>query len=324
MNLSFTACSFYFKKPNTKGIKDIYNLNDMIECQISEERCISISTKELLINFFKNCSKKFDEKEEYQKTFYCEYNDNDIKEFDNYICIYSIIHSGNYGSSSEIRDRETRDLKYTKTPNEADERPFYIYIVIPKDNEEVKVQKGIIFIQNIGPYGIKTITTDYMREYLKKEYNIQLKINTVAPQLFVEKVLKRDSIKKIIMINNHMSSDSTDNINYGYGVETRTLSKIKFNDTVWDKVMNGIKHCLKGKSNYFEFENARYPNLKVVVNIGDRERTVDVHNIDNLSIIESIPDEVKDQNGWPNKEKLLTYFEKVTKEYLVKMVLQIK
>lgn len=324
MNLSFTACSFYLKKPSTKGFNNIYNLNDIIQCQSEENSNISIDINNLFSSFFNNFYEGIDKKEEYQKTFYCEHNDEDIVEFEEYKCIHAIIYSGNYGSSSEIRDIETRDLKYKKTPKEADERPFYIYIVIPKDNSDVTVQKGIIFFQNIGPYGIKTIATDYMRQFFKKKYNIQLKINTVAPQLFVEKVLKKDSIKKIIMIKNHMSIDSSDNINYGYGVETRTLAKFTFDDGLWGKVMSGIKHCLKGKTNYFEFENKQYSDLKLVVNIGDRNRTVDVHNIENLSIIESIPDEIKDPSGWPNKEKLLEYFATVTREYLSKMVLQIR
>lgn len=214
---------------------------------------------------------------------------------------------------------------HTKKTDEADERPFYMYIVIPKDSEEVTVQKGLLFFQNVGPYGIKTLTTDYLRNYFSDKYHLALKIFTVAPQLFIEKVLKKEAIKKIIMVKNHKSFDFADNMNnVGYGVETRTIAKLHFQNTTWSRIMDALRYSIKGQTSYFEFEQKRYDGLKVIVNIGGRDRTIDIHNINNLSIIESIPDEIQGIDGLPNKARLLAYFQKVTDEYLSKMVLQIK
>ena len=80
----------------------------------------------------------------------------------------------------------------------------------------------------------------------------------------------------------------------------------------------------RGKYNLFEFESIQYDQLKVVVTIGDRDRTIDVHNIENLSIIEAIPDAIKQPNGLPNGVALLKHFVEVADDYLSEMVLQIE
>ena len=38
------------------------------------------------------------------------------------------------------------------------EKRFYMFVVIPKDNVKVKVDKGMRIFQNIGVFGVKTIT----------------------------------------------------------------------------------------------------------------------------------------------------------------------
>ncbi|HCT64235.1 MAG TPA: hypothetical protein DIC60_03025 [Lachnospiraceae bacterium] len=238
--------------------------------------------------------------------------------------MYTIIQSGIYGSSSEICDVVTNEVKYIKSANEAEVRPFYLFIIIPKDTDTVKVNKGMLIFQNVGPYGVKTITKEYMQEFFKTKFNITLNLRTISSELFVKKVIKRDSIKRFVMVKNHKSGDTSDNVGKGYGAETRVLSDLHFNDGLWDRIFNKIIYVTKGKSNLFEFEEIEYNTLKLIVEIGGRIRTIDLHNVENLSIIESIPDEIKMADGHPHKERLITHIETVANEYLSEMVLQIK
>jgi len=238
--------------------------------------------------------------------------------------MYTVINSGTYGSASEITDIETQQVNYKRRPNEADVRPFYLFIVIPKDSEGVTVQKGMFLFQNVGGFGVKTVTTQHMSAYFSNKHNITLRCSTIAPELFIKKVIKRENIKKLIMVKNHTSNDDADNIRVGYGTETRYIANLSFTNTMWETIMAGIYYCSKGKSNLFEFESKKYDSLKVNVKIGERERTIDLHNLENLSIIEGIPDEIKRIDGHPDKEKLLKHLKKVADEYLKEMVLQIK
>lgn len=89
------------------------------------------------------------------------------------------------------------------------------------------------------------------------------------------------------------------------------------------KIKGSIDHFTKGKYNLFEFDHMGYDELKLNVSIGNRTRIINMNNIENLSLIEGIPDELQGKDGHPQKDLLLEYFEKVANEYLQEMVLQI-
>lgn len=322
-NLSLTACSFHFRKMYSRGNDHVFNLNhpvaitgvDGVEYEF--ENMMSLFT--LFFEQYKIISKNDDR----QQSFSCEYNITNYVDVEEFRMHYVKINSGNYGSSSDIYDGKTDKLLYQKKSSDIDTRPFYLMIVFPKDNEKVIVQKGMFIFQNVGQFGVKTITTEYMREFFSNKFGIMLKCNTLAPDLYVKKIMRRDNIKKLVMIKNMKSADVADNISIGYGSEVRELSNLCFDDRAWNKIMGLIRHVAGSKYSVYEFENNEYDNLKVVVEIGDRIRKIDLHNIENLSIIEGIPDEIKMFDGHPNLPKLLEYFTTVASEYLQEMVLQI-
>ena len=322
-NLSLTACSFSMRKANSHGIDKIFNLNEPITYIDKESKeKVTISVFELFEKFFETYSQSVND-ENKQKTFNCTYDKESSSETDSYIYTYVLIKSGNYGSSSEIKNLETQQVVYNKKANEAEEKPFYLFIVIPKDSTNIKVQKGIFMFQNVGSYGVKTITTEYMKDYFSDNFNISLNCKTVAPKLFLDKVLKRESIRKLYLTKNHKSYDTADNLSIGYGVETRVLANLHFTIPLWEKISHKINHFIAGQYNLFEFESNEYDGLKIEVDIGGTTRKINMRNIDNLSIIERIPDEIRDVDGHPKKDELIDYLQKVTEEYLKEMVLRI-
>ncbi len=319
-NLSLTACSFCLKQFNTKSQEKIYFLNDAIKVKEVHEIANAITLFEA---FFKNYSDSINN-EAKKQTFSCEYKEVFFGDTEKFKYIYAVIHSGNYGSASEICDIQTREIKYNKKPTDADIRPFYLFVVIPKDSINVKVNKGMLLFQNVGPYGVKTITTHYMQEFFSRRYGITLKCSTIAPQLFIKKVISKDTIKKFIMVKNHISSDLADNINTGYGIEVRQIANFHFSDTMWGKLLEKISYVANGRFNLFEFEQKEYDTLKLLVSVGGRDRTIDLHNLENLSIIEGIPDNIQGVDGHPIRESLIKHLEQVASEYLCEMVLQIR
>lgn len=322
-NLSITACSFYIKKHNSKGLNGIYSLNNEIEYLDNNNNILTTTIKDMLISFSNNhsISSKDDIK---QKTFSCQYlTDQDIIT-DTFECFSFEIQSGYYGSASTIVDVDTREKKYIMTPKDVAEKRFYMFAVIPKDNNKVKVNKGMMIFQNIGVYGIKTITYENLNHYFAEKYGITLRCLTISPELFVRKILVKENIKKMIMIKNHKSNDSTDNYYTGYGTESRTIGNLCFDDTMWNRIMNGINHFIKGKANLFEFQSVEYDKLKLEVIIGEKTRTINLHNIENLSIIESIPNTIQDIDGYANIARLRAHIITLIDDYLKEMVLQIK
>lgn len=321
-NLSITACSFFLQKSNSKAGENIFDLNHPISYPTENGEENVISVPELFEHFFRQyqAMKKDDDK---QRSFHCDVSS--IKELDtpDFKATYVRILSGIYGSSSEILDGESQEIKYTKTASDIETRPFFVFVVIPKDNDRVTVQKGMLIFQNVGPFGIKTLTTEYMRSFFSEYYSIAIKCRTIAPELFVNKVIRSDNIKKVHLIRNMKSADGADDFSLGYGSEVRELRGIHFDTPLGTRIMDGIRWFVGGKHRLFEFENQEYSSVKLTVDIGGRDSKIDLHNIDNLSIIESVPDDIRMADGHPNEELLVKHLRSVIQEYLSEMVLRI-
>lgn len=322
--ISLTACSFYFRRSYSKSNLNVYNLNGTVETFDKNQSLIRFQDiRQVFENFFNkfNISVNNDEK---QKTFRCNYNPCDCGECDDFSYFYVTIQSGNYGSSSAIRDKDTNQVKYIKNPQDADEHSFVLFFVIPKDNERVVAQKGMLFFQNLGSYGVKTITTNYMRDYFRDNYNMSLICATISPELFINKLMDQYKLSKVQLVKNHKSSDSADNLSLGYGVETRELANLSFKRNKLHTIKNNILRFVNGKTNLFEFEGQYYDNAKFIVKIGDSQRTINLHNLDNLSIIEEVPDSLLKEDGNPDIPKLIDFFINTATEYLKDLVTQIE
>lgn len=322
-NLSLTACSFHFKKTNSKKNTKIYDLNRPLNLKDSDNTIWNISDpSKLFIEFFREHENLLKDKSK-QQTFRCEYNKKNYVETEEFRMIYVKIYSGIYGSSSDIIDANTEKIKFQKKTTDIDTRPFYLMIIFPNDNHQVTVQKGMFFFQNVGQFGVKTITTNLMQDFFSEKFHITLKCNTISPDLFIKKVIKKDNLKKLVMVKNIKSTDTADNLVLGYGSEVREISRLYFSQTVWNSLVDKIRYVAGGRYNLFEFEQKEYDDLKVVVDIGGRTRTINLHNLENLSIIEGIPDEIRMADGHPNLPLLLDHIKKVAAEYLTEMVLRI-
>lgn len=86
--------------------------------------------------------------------------------------------------------------------------------------------------------------------------------------------------------------------------------------------MDKINIFIKGKYNLFEFRDENYDKLKV--DIGGRTRIIDLHNIDNLSVIEGIPDGIKGADGNADIDKLIAFIKDLIIDYMTEMVLEMK
>lgn len=230
-------------------------------------------------------------------------------ETEDYRLLYIKIDSGVYGNSSDIYDGTTKRLKLKLGPDDISSRPFYVFIAIPKDSDKVIVQKGMFIFQNVGIYGIKIVTTDLMRRFFSSNYGITLNCRTISPELFIKRVMVPDNIRKITMISNMKSSDPADRYFLGYRKEVRTICNFSFPAGKWGRIMEKIRHTANNKHALFEFEEKEYDGVKLEVDIGGRTRTIDVHSIEYLSIIETLPAKIWQADGHPN----ITLLEQYTK-----------
>ena len=84
--------------------------------------------------------------------------------------------------------------------------------------------------------------------------------------------------------------------------------------------MSRIKGYLAGSNRIFEFENKEYSDVKVNVDVGGRVRTIGLNNIENISVIESLPDDLKNIDGDIDTSRLVEIVCKQTEEYMKKVI----
>lgn len=320
-DLSITACSFHTRKKNKKGIEGICSLNkpSVYKDRETKEEIEFLNFMEIFIDFWEKFG-EYNNSIEEQKLFAFDPDFKIEGEEKDYKYFMGKINSGAYGVESEITDIETNEVVHKKKGNEADIKQFYFFIAIPKENEKYEVEKGIIIFQNIGVYGVKTITMDYLKKYLCKYFDTSIYSGNICPEVFVERLIKDNTINKLIVVKNNISEDVSDNIGIGYGKQEVSYSKLIMKDSMKEKLINFVKN----RNRIFELEDTKYDQVKVnVVDASGRIRTINLNYIDNLSVIESVPREIRMANGYPDQEKLLEHFKKVTNEYMEKMIFKV-
>ena len=310
-NLSLTACSIWIreKNPSKNNSIRIVNLNQKI---IGEKKEYN-DFFELLKHFCQRYSKKFVLNDYEQKMFKVETENIVVEENDSFRYSYIDINSGGYGIEANIVNTKTNKILYTRKKEHAETIHFRVFFAVPKGDDTCK---GIIIFQNIGQYGIKTITTDYLRKFINEELNLVTTTGNICPQVFVKKLLDNNGLMKIIYTRNNVSNDKADTDTMGYGKEERIIAGFS-NIKKWKEMISGY---FNGNNRIYEFEDIDYSGVKFVTSIYGRTRTININNINNLSIIEGIPDEVSNSFGDIDDQKLKNHFIEVTKEYLEHMV----
>lgn len=322
-NLSLTACSFHLKIKNSKSIDKIFAINKEIRLVREELEPIYFRNAKELFELFFQAHGEMIEDDSKKMTFSCDNDCYEVIDLPNFAILRIKINSGIYGSSSDIIDGTTKKKKWSKTVTDIELRPFFLYVVLPKDSADVIVNKGLFLFQNEGIFGIKTITTEKMQKFFSQNFGITLICRTISPELFMQKIVTQENLKKMILIKNLTSYDRADNGNFGYGKEVRTIANLSFGAGSWQEMQSKFFHFMGNRYTLFEFEEKKYDTLKLNVSIGGRERTIDLHNLGNLSIIEGIPDEIQLADGHPDLTKLDQHMIKVSGEYLSEMTLEI-
>jgi len=318
--LSFTACSFSIKKLHTHKAKS-YDLNNSIPCKMNDN-CFERTVFELFSEFVReNADVSVDTAN--KRMFSCEQEDEWAGSEEHFNYKYLLIHSGEYGSSSELIDTVTGITTYQRSENEAEIRPFYLFIVVPKNEmTEHVVQKGMLFFQNVGPYGVKTETTGRLINFFS-DRGLSFTCQTISSGLFFSKVVHHNTLKSIQCVKHKRPEDIADRQGFGYGREVKVIDKLSIALSVWDHLKQCFVSFSNDRNQLFEYPGigAGYDEVKLVVEIGSKKRTISLHNMENLSIIEEIPEEIKDATGHPVLERLVPHFVNSATEYLSQMVL---
>lgn len=310
LNHGLLACSFIVRK---KYVKDeIYSLNG--EYQYDDK--IYHGIIEMLHEFFYNY-KDYHDDEKLMKMFSVDQNSIKIVEKDSYFMVSGMIKSGAYGVESQLTNRTTNKVIFKREKDDADIKNFSFMIIIPKDVEDLIVEKGILLFETIGPYGVKTITTKNFKSFFSENFGLTVETRSISVRLFMEKLLKDEKLGRITLIKDKVSKDSSDNMFLTVGREEITYIKPTLKSS-WISLL--LEH-IGGTSNddIFEIKDEVYTDIKFTFSQGGRTKTVRLKDIDKFSMVEDVPSYVYEGNDI-NRERLILHMEETAKGYMNKLI----
>ena len=270
--------------------------------------------KEFVANFT-----NFSNDEKMMKMF--SIDSNSIKTFNRseYMTISGLIESGSYGIESEITNTKSKRVVYKKTIEDADVKKFQFLFYIPKSNKE-KAVKGIIIFESIGTFGVKTITTQKMKDFFSEKYDLTLETRSVSMTLMLEKLLKEQKLNKITLIKDKVSKDPVDNMFISVGKEETSYITPKLSDIGIKRL---IEHIKGDRGDIIEINDEEYNDMVMTFKHMGHSKTVRLSSLDRFSIIEDVPEYIYSDTV-VNRDKLIEYMENTAKDYAQKMVLAVE
>lgn len=312
INSGLLICSFFLKKRFSKGTNNIVELNNCIKDEYGNEYKDVWS----LFNIFLNSSNDTTDDEKNMKLFSVDKTTIKNHSCQIYNAISFVVCSGSYGLESEMTDRKTGNINYKRTPDDADIKRFFCLVYIPKDVDGVNVQKGIMLFQTLSTYGIKTITSKQMKEFFSQK-GLTLEMRSVSVRVFIEKIIEKSALKKVTLVKNKVSPDSSDNMFISKGREEKSYIRPIIKETWFKKFLD----YLDGKHNddIFEINDEKYEDIRITFSLSGKSRTVKISDVEKFSVVEEIPDTIF-KNGKYSLEEIPKYMLEIASSYKERMV----
>lgn len=310
-------CSFQAKKKYSVGEKELYNLNN----QYSYDEYTYSDIFEMMKLFMENYQDYYDD-EKLMKMFAISQESIQFEDKNTYSIMSCIVLSGAYGIESKMTNKNTKEVVYTRTKEDADIKQFQMLIYVPKDVNGKSVSKGIVIFETIGNFGVKTITIQNMKQYFSEKFGLTLFTRSVSVRIFIEKLLKEGKLSRLTLINNKLSVDASDSMFLNSGREEKAYIKPRLKDGWIKKILNYIDGNLSN-NDIFEIDDVTYDDIKLTFSHTGHTRTVSIMDLDSFSIVEDAPESIY-PNGDVNRDKMKEHMEKVAQDYASKMIFSIE
>ncbi len=311
--LGVRAYAFSLKKFHTRGDEQTISLNLPIHVDFPDDTSKDYDTALDIFEEFIEYSGIARDKEERQQIFRTSAHNIKKGDTDRFSYLFFKVHAGYYGYTSKVINRETMAVVHTRTTDEADVKQFYVMVAVPKDCDGLPSNRGLLFFQEIGIYGVKTVTTDAMQAFLSQHLKITLKTQNLAPDFYLNKLFDNGEIKKIRLARNIFEADKSDRL-YGasIGREERSITPLE----ITKALKKELRHIAEDQYSFFTFEDINYDEVKMEVTISGRKRVIDLHGLDTLSIEEALPDDLLLPDGTVSLTGFIEHMLPIAEEYL--------
>lgn len=316
VNSGMMICSFSLKKRYSRGeTKDILKLNSRYD--FSKDN-ISGSFDDVFEVFKAFCEDNYinENDEKKLKTFSIEKGSVKYSGTDTYRTMSFTIVSGAYGIESDLTDSKTNEILFHRDTHVADNKKFNVLVFVPKDVSDMSIVKGILIFQTIATYGVKSITVDRFKAFIKV-FGLSVDTRSVSVSALIEKLIDDGGLHKITLIKDEVSPNDADNMLISSGREEKSFIKPQLQPKWLQKLL--VLFEKMDKSGVYEIEGKEYDDIRVHFDLGGRTRTASLSNIDRFSVIEDFPETVY-KNGHYNKDELIKYMVETAVAYKTKMI----
>lgn len=315
MELGVYVATIRLRKKNSKKINNIPLNSDLSEYM--DDCKYTGYNFEKAINEFYNSKISQERVEDLQKYFGVK-KDSYIKSEDNdRVYIAFTISCGAYGIKSDVINTETGKKEFDKEINHADVKNFRVMISFKKNKPGYNVTKGIILFQTLGQFGIKMITISKLKEFFSKNFNITPIIYSASTKDTLSKIIENGGLKSINLIKNKANPDFSNMYGINCGKEKRTilLSEVREKDGLINKLMD----MSTSKDEVYEFDG-ECNEISLTVSFANRQRTVNIKDLNSFSIIEKLSNDVINKSGEIIVKKIDEEMMRYSNDYLDNIV----
>ncbi len=301
-------CSFYLKERFSSDT--LFPLNTEWR-YTTDEGDIRIYKNALdMFQYFCNENDEFSDDETNQKMFSTVAGSVQSYDETTYTAMSFVIKSGSYGVVADMTNRHTKEVSYHRNIDEAQIKEFACIIYIPKDVSDIAITKGIMIFQSISTYGVKKITSKYMKSYFAT-LGLTFETRNVSVSAFIDKLISQGDLYKVTLIKNQLSPNHADNMLISVGREETSYLRPKFHQAWLQKILSIFD--IADKTGVYEIpEKEDFDDISMQFKFGEKTRTVRLKYLEKCSIVEDIPDRIVEQH---DNTAIIKYMIETADEY---------
>lgn len=219
--------------------------------------------------------------------------------------IKGIIEAGMYGAAAPIVDVETRTQTHEKGTTEAELSPFYYNIFVPVDSD-----LGFLALQSTGHSSAKfVINSQIIRQFNRSFPALTLKLHPLLPIEFIEELYGGARLVSVVLSKRGVPRATEDMLYDGASQQQyKTELTISAKGNANHFLRRVIADFFRGERNVgqiIELINAEYNELKTVVEVDGRQKTINFSALDAMRPNYDITEHVEiDDNGHPTFESI--------------------
>ena len=210
---------------------------------------------------------------------------------------------GEYGLASSVIDVNDGSNAFDKDKHHAEQVPYYFRVHIPVGGDQ-----GVLILQRLGVGGITGIVRPVIRDYFMSKFdNHTLDIAPMVPDFLFKRYLAKGTPKSVTFVKNTIPADYADRV-AGKRKEMKGSVEvtIKSSERSFFRLNELAEAASVGNiASVYVFDEFEPDQVKMKIDVGGRNRTINLNNQANLRASFDITDKVnEDKSGYPSTKDI--------------------